>query len=48
MYMPDRVAAGRLASESGLSLGADGREGGTGIDADLSNWDAETTAVKGK
>jgi len=31
-----------------LSLGADGREGGTGIDADLSNWDPETVAAKGQ
>ena len=31
-----------------VSLGADGREGGTGIDADLSCWDPETIAEKGK
>ena len=30
------------------SLGADGREGGTGTDADVSNWDPEATAGGGK
>ena len=39
---------GRGGAYDVISLGADGREGGTGIDADLTNWDAETIAAKGK
>jgi general secretion pathway protein G len=31
-----------------ISYGADGREGGTGADADLTNWDAEVTELKKK
>ena len=31
-----------------ICYGADGREGGTGADADLSNWDPEVVEVKAK
>jgi general secretion pathway protein G len=31
-----------------MTYGADGREGGTGADADLTNWDVETLAIKPK
>lgn len=31
-----------------ISYGADGREGGTGADADLTNWDPEVAELKHK
>jgi general secretion pathway protein G len=31
-----------------ISYGADGREGGTGADADITNWDADVTELKKK
>jgi general secretion pathway protein G len=31
-----------------ISYGADGREGGTGADADLTNWDSDVTDLKKK
>jgi general secretion pathway protein G len=38
---------GRGGQYDVVSLGADGREGGTGADADVTNWDPETTAAAG-
>jgi general secretion pathway protein G len=31
-----------------ISFGADGREGGTGADSDLTNWDVEQPKSPGK
>jgi len=31
-----------------ITYGADGREGGTGADADITNWDPEVTAMEKK
>jgi general secretion pathway protein G len=42
------VQPGKLGPYDLISYGADGREGGTGADADVTNWDVEVTELKHK
>ena len=42
------VQPGKGGAYDIISYGADGREGGTGADADISNWDVEVMELKPK
>src|SRR5439155_24404726 len=42
------VSPGRGGPFDIISYGADGREGGSGADADISNWDVEVAEIKHK
>ena len=42
------VCPGKSGPYDIVTYGADGREGGTGADADITNWDAEVVEMKHK
>jgi len=42
------VAPGKAHPYDVVTYGADGREGGTGADADITNWDADVAEIKKK
>jgi general secretion pathway protein G len=42
------VAPGKGGPFDIISYGADGREGGSGADADITNWDVEVAEIKHK
>lgn len=42
------VAPGKTHPYDVVTYGADGREGGTGADADITNWDADVAEIKKK
>jgi general secretion pathway protein G len=42
------VSPGKGGAYDIICYGADGREGGTGADADITNWDADVAEIKHK